>query len=57
MLSKESRKQWEKQFCALYVQPILNNMDSRLNTAQNLFVNDDRQGMIFTSVYIFTHLQ
>ena len=45
LLTKESRKQWEQKLCVLYVQPILNDMEPRLAAAQNLFINDDRQGI------------
>ena len=45
LLTKESRRQWEQQLYALHIQPILNDMDSRLSTAQNLLINDDRQGI------------
>ena len=47
LLSKESRRHWEQQFYVLYIQPVLNDMESRLNKAQDLFIKDDRQGSHF----------
>ena len=45
LLTKESRKQWEQTLCVLYIQPIINDMEPRLTAAQNLCINDDRQGI------------
>ena len=45
LLTKESRRQWEQKLCVLYVQPVLNDMEPRLTAAQNLFINDDSQGI------------
>ena len=47
LFTKESRRQWEQQFYKVYIQPVLNDMDSRLNKAQNSFMNDNRQGIYF----------
>lgn len=43
LFTKESRIKWEQQFSTMYVQPILNNMGSKLQTAQELITNDDKQ--------------
>ena len=44
-MTKESRREWEKQIFIVYIQPILNDMSSKLQAAQELVTNDDRQGM------------
>ena len=45
LLTKESRRKWEQQFYEVFVQPILTDMGSKLQVAQELVTNDDRQGI------------
>ena len=45
LLTKESRRKWEQQFYAVYIEHILNDRDSKLQTVQELVTSDDRQGM------------
>ena len=50
LLTKEARRQWEQKFYAIYIEPTLNDMDSKLQTLQELVTNDDRQSMIFYEI-------
>ena len=43
--SKNAREHWEKEFNLRYIQPVLGNLDARLNTAMDLITKDDKQGM------------
>lgn len=44
LLSKESRNGWEMKFNELCIQPVISNIDSLLKDAQELIINDNRQG-------------
>ena len=43
--SKNAREQWEKEFSRLYIQPILGDLDARINNAMNLIASDEQQSM------------
>ena len=43
-MHKESRDEWEVKFNALYIQPVMSNVDSELKNTQELIINDDSQG-------------
>ena len=42
--SKTSREHWEKEFSVHYIQPVLGDLDGRLNKAVELIASDDKQG-------------
>lgn len=42
--AKNAREQWEKEFNAHYIQPILNTLDTHLAVSMDLIANDDVQG-------------
>ncbi len=42
--SKNARQHWEKEFNARYIQPVLGDLDARLNVAMDLIAKDDKQG-------------
>lgn len=44
--TKNARELWEKEFNALYIHPILGNLDAKLHDAVDLIANDDKQGII-----------
>lgn len=41
---KKARNSWEKEFNMHYIQPILGNLDDKVNNAMELIVNDTEQG-------------
>ena len=44
LLSKECRKDWEKQFSESYIHRLRTDMPFKLKAAQDLIVSDNRQG-------------
>jgi len=54
LLSKDLRRNWEKQFSTSYILPILNEMTSKLKSAQELVIDDGKQGTKVLSNVYFT---
>ena len=46
-MSKESRKEWERKFDTLYILPVINKLTSKLQSAQDLLISDNRQGIYY----------
>ena len=44
--AKNAREHWEKEFSARYIQPVLGQLDARLNVAMDAITSDDKQGML-----------
>ncbi len=42
--AKNAREAWEKEFNVLYIQPVLADLDNKVNEAMDLIANDDKQG-------------
>jgi len=44
MLTKDSRRQWEKEFYKSFIAPVVSEMESNLKEAQRKVITDERQG-------------
>ncbi len=42
--TKNAREDWEKEFNVLYIQPVLADLDNKVNEAMDLIAKDDKQG-------------
>ena len=42
--AKNAREEWEKQFNVLYIQPVLADLNNKVNEAMDLIAKDDEQG-------------
>ncbi len=42
--TKDAREEWEKEFNVLYIQPVLADLDNKVNEAMDLITKDDKQG-------------
>ncbi len=42
--AKNAREAWEKEFNVLYIQPVLADLDNKVNEAMDLIAKDDKQG-------------
>ncbi len=42
--AKNAREAWEKEFNVLYIQPVLADLDNKVNEAMDLITKDDKQG-------------
>ncbi len=42
--AKKAREAWEKEFNVLYIQPVLADLDNKVNEAMDLIAKDDKQG-------------
>ncbi len=41
--AKNAREEWEKEFNVLYIQPVLEDLDNKVNQAMDLITKDDKQ--------------
>ena len=46
---KTARDYWEREFNSLYIQPVLETLDSQLGQVIELVATDDRQGTVACS--------
>ncbi len=42
--AKNAREAWEREFNVLYIQPVLADLDNKVNEAMDLITKDDKQG-------------
>ncbi len=42
--AKNVREEWEKEFNVLYIQPVLADLDNKVNESMDLIAKDDKQG-------------
>ena len=54
LASKEDRKLWERDFNTYYIQPVLEDLDNKIEGAMDLITNDDTQGRLAS--YVAVHL-
>ncbi len=50
--SKDARKEWERLFNTCYIEPVLSQLPTCMDTAWDLVANDDQQGMAISD---YTH--
>ncbi len=51
--SKGARREWERLFNTCYIEPVLSQLSTCIDTAWDLVANNDQQGMTIT--YNNTH--
>ncbi len=57
--AKNARETWEKEFNVIYIQPVLADLDNKVNEAMDLITKDDKQGehLYYTCSYSETSEQ